>query len=223
MTIIIPESSRPRVQESLIIFVIQALFEKFYGRDESNLMDTIEILIAHRVFSTSLNFERKLERLDYLVTVLVTNGFDALELAELSSVKMALVDLHLNEEIGAVETVARLAGDLGIPSIFILTHRDLQIVSGEQLRDGVGYIVDEANDHEIRTAIEFGLSVHQKSQEISSTLEWHRLKADAILARLNALQAERRSTDEIAFSQALDVGSSVASSRRPGRGHAVER
>lgn len=135
------------------------------------------ILIVEDERITAEDLGDILTSLGYSVVSSVSNGADAVALAEETQPDLALMDIQIKGAMDGTETARILRERFNVPVIFLTAHADAATVSRATSSDPLGYIVKPFQEGELRAAIEIALHKHEvdlksvgKSELFASTL-----------------------------------------------------
>src|SRR5260370_14990046 len=135
------------------------------------------ILIVEDERITAEDLRDILTNLDYSVVASVSNGADAIALAEETQPDLALMDIEIKGAMDGAETARILRERFNIPVIFLTAHADAGTVSRAKSAAPLGYIVKPFQEGELHASIAIALHKHcvdlkslGKSELFASTL-----------------------------------------------------
>src|SRR5713101_5413265 len=135
------------------------------------------ILIVEDERITAEDLRDILTNLDYSVVASVSNGADAIALAEETQPDLALMDIQIKGAMDGTETARVLRERFNIPVIFLTAHADSGTVSRAKSAAPLGYIVKPFQESELHASIAIALHKHGvdlqslgKSELFASTL-----------------------------------------------------
>jgi PAS domain S-box-containing protein len=135
------------------------------------------ILIVEDERITAEDLRDILTGLDYSVVASVSNGADAIALAEETQPDLALMDIQIKGVMDGAETARVLRERFNIPVIYLTAHADSFTVSRAKFAEPLGYIIKPFQEGELRASIEVALHKHRvelnsmaKSELFGSTL-----------------------------------------------------
>jgi len=129
------------------------------------------ILIVEDERITAEDLRDILTSLGYSVVSSVSNGADAVALAEETQPDLALMDIQIKGVMDGTETARILRERFNIPVIFLTAHADAATVSRATSSEPLGYIVKPFQEGELRAAIEIALHKHKVDLKSVGTSE----------------------------------------------------
>jgi DNA-binding NtrC family response regulator len=135
------------------------------------------ILIVEDERITAEDLRDILTTMGYSVVASVSNGPDAIALAEETRPDLALMDIQIKGVMDGTETARILRERFNMAIVFLTAHADATTVSRARFAEPLGYIVKPFQEGELRASIEIALHKHGvdlnalgKSELFASTL-----------------------------------------------------
>ncbi len=116
-----------------------------------------KILIVEDDAIVAMAMRVHLQRLGYDVVGVAGTGAKALELGELSSPDLVLMDIKLNGEMDGIETTAKLRSIMSVPVIYVTSYTDEEFLERAKITEPFGYLVKPFQEQELRIAVEVAL------------------------------------------------------------------
>jgi DNA-binding response OmpR family regulator len=127
---------------------------------------TVLIVEDSEEFSTSIR--ELLASSGYTVLPTISSGEDALRVAGSSKPDIVLIDVGLGGIVDGIESGGRIAGELGIPVIFLSGYTDERALERAKTKKPSGYLVKPFNKAELRASIEIALYRHRADEAADS-------------------------------------------------------
>jgi PAS domain S-box-containing protein len=118
------------------------------------------ILIVEDERITAEDLREILTSQGYSVVASVSNGADAVALADETQPDLALMDIQIKGVMDGTETARILRERFNIPVIFLTAHADAGTVTRAKNSDPLGYIVKPFQEAELHASIEIALHKH---------------------------------------------------------------
>jgi PAS domain S-box-containing protein len=118
------------------------------------------ILIVEDERITAEDLREILTSQGYTVVASVSNGADAVALADETQPDLALMDIQIKGVMDGTETARILRERFNIPVIFLTAHADAGTVTRAKNSDPLGYIVKPFQEAELHASIEIALHKH---------------------------------------------------------------
>ncbi|HBD95182.1 MAG: hypothetical protein A2015_04745 [Spirochaetes bacterium GWF1_31_7] len=125
-----------------------------------------KILIVEDQWLIAQEMQIGLERYNYEITAIVSNGDDAIVSVSENTPDIILMDLNLNGSKSGVDTALEIARFHSIPVIFITGFSDDESVENSKIAKPYGYIIKPVKYDELKIAIEIALYKHQADIKI---------------------------------------------------------
>lgn len=113
-----------------------------------------------------------LPRINYTVVESNAYGKDIVEMAELHSPDVVLIDTSLSGNIDGVEVARTLYEKYDIPIVFIMANLDTAALERAKIAQPYGYIFKPFDEREIQSTLEIATSRHKADRELAESREW---------------------------------------------------
>ena len=123
-------------------------------------MSDAKILIVEDERIVAKDIEKRLLKLGYGVTGIISSGEKALESVESAYPDLVLMDIRLKGKIDGIETAEGIRKKHDIPIVYITAYGSEEIVERARATEPFGYLLKPFEDRELRTAIEIALFRH---------------------------------------------------------------
>lgn len=182
-----------------------------------------KILIAEDETIVALDIKKKLVKLGYNVTDIVSSGEKAIEKAGETTPDLILMDISLEGDMDGIEAAKRIRSRYDIPIIYLTAHSDKKTLDRAKVTEPLGYIVKPFERGSLHAAIEMAIYKHQVKRKLDEKDETFQNLAenasDGILivtADGHHVYANQRATEitgysdsqlsEVCFSEFIDPG-----------------
>ena len=130
-------------------------------------MDEIKILIVEDENIIALNIKKKLKSFGYAVPAIVSTGEEAVQMAEIISPDLILMDIMLKGDMDGVKAAEEIKKRFSIPVIYLTAYSDDKVLDRAKVTEPYGYIVKPFKAIDLRSNIEMALYRHsmQKSTD----------------------------------------------------------
>lgn len=130
------------------------------------------ILIVEDDIMLARHVKLLLERTGYTVVSIQTDGDSAVEACRLYNPDVILMDIALAGKADGIETAAAISAQYDIPVIFLTSSTDHQILQRASSIGAYGFLVKPCQEHDLRAAIEVGLSRHAMQLRVREQEQW---------------------------------------------------
>ncbi|KAB2834722.1 MAG: response regulator [Candidatus Dadabacteria bacterium] len=131
--------------------------------DKSASGATVLIVEDSEEFSTFIR--ELLDPSGYTILPTISSGEDALRVAGSMRPDIVLVDVSLGGIVDGIESGGRIAGELGIPVIFLSGYTDERALERAKTKKPSGYLVKPFNKAELKASIEIALYRHRAVED----------------------------------------------------------
>jgi CheY-like chemotaxis protein/DNA-binding PadR family transcriptional regulator len=125
-----------------------------------------KILVVDDEAIITMQLEERLNAMGYTVAGMSASGEDAIEKARRLTPDLVLMDIVMPGKLNGIEAARTIAGELGIPVVFVTSYADDTIIEQAKQVGPYGYIVKPFNELEIKAAIEVALFRKAAEQEL---------------------------------------------------------
>ncbi len=120
-------------------------------------MDKNKILVVEDEAITAQDIAESLTNLGYEVVGTISNGEEALQMAEQHRPDLALMDIVLKGRSNGTSTALKLRDLFGIPVIFLSAYSDANPLQQAQKAEPLGYLTKPFNENDLRITVEMAL------------------------------------------------------------------
>ena len=124
-------------------------------------MSSASVLVVEDSEELSTFISELLTASGYTVLPIISSGEDAVRVAGTSKPDIVLIDVSIGGILDGIESGGRIAGDLGIPVIFLSGYTDEKALERAKTMKPSGYLVKPFNRAELKASIEIALYKHR--------------------------------------------------------------
>ncbi|NIM18554.1 MAG: response regulator [Candidatus Aminicenantes bacterium] len=125
-----------------------------------------KILIAEDETIVALDIKKKLVKLGYNVTDIVSTGEEAIEKAGETTPDLILMDISLEGDMDGIEAAKRIRSRYDIPIIYLTAHSDKKTLDRAKVTEPWGYIVKPFERGSLHATIEMAIYKHQVKRKL---------------------------------------------------------
>ena len=133
-------------------------------------MNTAKILIVEDELLIAKNLARKLTKLGYTISKIVSSGKAALEYVNSDRPNLILMDIAIKGKIDGIETAAKIKATYNIPVVYLTAYADDTTLERAAQTGCYGYILKPFKGRELHATIKMALKKHQEQTVIQKTL-----------------------------------------------------
>src|SRR3990172_7549496 len=131
---------------------------------------TIMVVEDHAI--TAEDIEKRIKRMGYDVSSVVSSGEEAIKKAEEDKPDLVLMDIKLQKDkMDGIEAASQIRSRFNIPVIYLTAYSDERTLERAKITEPYGYITKPFNDREIHSNIEIALYKHNAEQELNKQRE----------------------------------------------------
>ena len=152
-------------------------------------MEKKSILIVEDEQIPAIDLKDTLMSLGYRVTGIAPSGERAIEMVDVETPDLILMDIRLSGKLSGIEAAEQILLHHAVPIIYLTAYADPELVERAKLTRPYGYIIKPYDERGIRTEIEiafYKFSLDQKLQLEYARLEQRVQERTNDLARINA-------------------------------------
>ncbi|MEM9508999.1 MAG: EAL domain-containing protein [Cyanobacteria bacterium P01_E01_bin.35] len=135
------------------------------------MIDQANILIVEDELLIAKITAKKLSKIGYNVSKIVSSGQAAIEFAHQAQLDLILMDIAIKGEIDGIETAARIKSRLDIPVIFLTAYANDETLERAAQIGCYGYLIKPFRDKELQATVKMVLSKHQEQKAIQDALQ----------------------------------------------------
>lgn len=132
-------------------------------------MSDIKILIVEDEPVTALDLQKKLEKMGFVVTDIVSTGDGAISKTEETHPDLILMDIMIEGGIDGIETAKLIRRDFNIPVIYLSALTDEKIINRAKLSEPFAYLFKPFNPRELKFIIEMAVYKHKLETELKES------------------------------------------------------
>lgn len=133
---------------------------------------SIKILIVEDEIIVAKDIKDTLENLGYAVTDIANSGMEAIAKASATQPDIALMALHLKQQMTGIQAATEIWDRFRIPVIFLTTYSELNILEQAKIAEPFGYIIKPFRERDLQTTIEMALHIHQLEKKLADREQW---------------------------------------------------
>jgi EAL domain-containing protein (putative c-di-GMP-specific phosphodiesterase class I)/AmiR/NasT family two-component response regulator len=142
-----------------------------------------EALIAHQL-------KKRLQKLGYSVTDMVTNSEDTLSSLRTNPAHLVLMDIVIKGSVDGIDVADMVQHEFNIPVIFLTAYTDDETLDRAELTKAYGYLVKPVQDQELNAMIRIVLNRHKRDTELLETITSVRELGHALGTAANRLSMQ---------------------------------
>jgi diguanylate cyclase (GGDEF)-like protein len=120
------------------------------------------LLIVEDELLIAQSLARKLGRLGYAITGIVTSGLDAIEAAATEKPDLVLMDIILQGDMDGIEAAEHIYAEYEIPVVFITAYADDDTLLEAQRVGAYGYLLKPYQEEAVNAALRIALTKHRE-------------------------------------------------------------
>jgi len=128
-------------------------------------MPETKILIVEDEKILAMGLKKKLEKLGYSVTDLVSSGAEAIESVKKVQPDLVLMDIVLKGAMDGIETAEFIVNLYDIPIIYLTAYADDEMLARAEKTCPYGYILKPYKDSELKANIKMAVYKHSAQKE----------------------------------------------------------
>ena len=132
-------------------------------------MSSASVLVVEDSEELSTFIRELLTASGYTVLPIISSGEDAVRVAGTSKPDIVLIDVSIGGILDGIESGGRIAGDLGIPVIFLSGYTDEKALERAKTMKPSGYLVKPFNRAELKASIEIALYKHRADADVDGS------------------------------------------------------
>lgn len=114
----------------------------------------------------ALDIRRTLERLGYAVPAMAADGEEAVRMAGELRPDLVLMDIRLRGPMDGIEAAGRIAGQYGVPVVFLTAFSDAATLERAKACGPFGFLVKPFEERELHSTIEVALLKHRAVRDL---------------------------------------------------------
>lgn len=129
-----------------------------------------KILIVEDEAITAIDIKDTLEKRDFEVVSIVSNGKEAIIKAGELKPDLILMDIFLKEEIDGVEAASKIMTFLDAPIIYLTAFCDEETFQRAKLTQPYGFLTKPFNPEKLIASVETALYIHKFDKKLKEEL-----------------------------------------------------
>ena len=124
------------------------------------------IMVVEDEIVTARSLQMSLEKLDYVVTAIISSGEQAIQkLEDGDCPDLVLMDISLQGKIDGIETAEIINTRFDLPVIYLTSSVDISVFEKAKTTNPYGYITKPSKKEALQKVIELGLYRHRSDKE----------------------------------------------------------
>jgi PAS domain S-box-containing protein len=128
--------------------------------------DAGKILIVEDETIVALDIKKKLVKLGYNVTDIVSSGEEAIEKVGETPPDLVLMDIALEGDMDGIEAAKRIRSRYDIPVIYLTAHSDKKTLDRAKVTEPLGYIVKPFERAGLHAAVEMAIYKYRAKRKL---------------------------------------------------------
>lgn len=134
-------------------------------------MKPVDILVVEDESIVAMDIRNCLAGLGYRVVGCVPSGEEAVAMVAQSRPDLVLMDIRLQGEMNGIEAARRIMESLQVPSLFLTSYVDREMLAQAKGLNAVGYVLKPFEDRELGVAVEMALHRWQVEAGLRQALQ----------------------------------------------------
>ena len=134
-------------------------------------MNNIKVLIVEDELLIAKNVARKLNKLGYTVSKIVSSGQAAIDYVNQDQPDLILMDIAIKGDMDGIDTASVIKAQKDIPLIFLTAYASDQTLERAAQAGCYGYLIKPFRDKELQATLKMALSKHQEQLLIQKSLQ----------------------------------------------------
>jgi len=130
------------------------------------------ILIVEDERIVAEDLKRRLRKLNYSISKIVSTGPDAIVACEEDKPDLVMMDIMLKGHMDGITAAGIISDQRRIPVIYLTAYADQSILNRAKVTEPFGYLVKPFRDRELHSTIEMALYKHQMEQKLIDSHRW---------------------------------------------------
>ncbi len=143
-------------------------------------MKSVTILVVEDESIVALDLQRRLRRMGYRASYIVSTGMDAIRLAGENAFDLVLMDIKLSGEMDGIEAADYIRFKLDIPVIYLTAFADQETLERAKHTEPYAYLLKPFKERELRTTIEMALYRHKMERRVRDTMQELRVRNEEL-------------------------------------------
>jgi DNA-binding NarL/FixJ family response regulator len=129
-------------------------------------MDSKRILVVEDERIVALDIARKLEKLGYDISAMVSSGKAALERVQRDHPDLVLMDIVLKGEMDGIQAAAQIQSTFDIPVVYLTAYADEKTLERAKDTEPFGYVIKPFDTKDLQVAVELALYKHEMETKL---------------------------------------------------------
>ena len=134
-------------------------------------MNKFDILIVEDELIIAKNTAKKLSKLGYSVSKIISSGQSAIDYIYREQPDLILMDIAIKGKIDGIETALKIKAIKDIPIIFLTAYASEEILERASKTGCYGYLIKPFRDKELQATVKMALSKHKEQLLIQKSLQ----------------------------------------------------
>jgi two-component SAPR family response regulator len=143
-------------------------------------MDAVNILVVEDESIVAMDIRNCLVNLGFSVIGCVPSGEEAIAIVAQNPPDLVLMDIRLQGEMNGIDTARRIMDLYEVPSLFLTSYVDREILAQAMGLNAVGYVLKPFEERELGVAVEMAL--HRRQVEVRLRQALQQATAGKVLA-----------------------------------------
>lgn len=130
------------------------------------------LLIVEDESILSLDIQRRIKTLGYLVAGTASSGEEAIEKVRKTRPDLVLMDIMLRGKMDGVKAAEAIRSEMDIPVIYLTAYADEPTITRAKLTEPFGYILKPFEERELYTTIQMALYRHRLEKKLKQRERW---------------------------------------------------
>lgn len=127
------------------------------------------ILVVEDEIIIAEDIQRKLKKMGYDVTAIVSSGEEAIKKVNENIPDLILMDIVIYGEMDGIETAGQIHSLFDIPVVYLTAYADEKTIERAKITEPFGYLIKPFKERELQITIEIALYKHEMEKKLKES------------------------------------------------------
>ncbi|MCG2736691.1 MAG: response regulator [Candidatus Methanoperedenaceae archaeon] len=134
-----------------------------------NMEHRTSILVVEDEIIIAEDIQRKLKKMGYDVTAIVSSGEEAIKKVKENIPDLILMDIVIYGEMDGIETAGQINSLFDIPVVYLTAYADEKTIERAKVTEPFGYLIKPFKERELQITIEIALYKHEMEKKLKES------------------------------------------------------